>query len=95
MDMITRRHAEFLAARANGDGRTDVARSFCLSEFTVDNALKEARVRLEASSLMQAIFIAIALELLVLDHEGKVSVSSDEVIWDDRQWRKHFQLAAA
>lgn len=67
---LTLRQAEFLALSAQGLNRTDISKEFCISPWTVKNTLQEAKGRLGARSLPQAVAKAIAFGLIVVDQEG-------------------------
>lgn len=76
--MLTKRQLEFLALYGAGVRIPQIAESRFVSQWTVINTLKAARERLDAPTITAAVTKAIALELLVLDHEGGVTPTIPE-----------------
>lgn len=72
---LTPRQAEFLALSAQGLRHADIAATCYVSLATVSTTLEDARVRLSANTLVHAVAIAVALELLTLDSDGLASPS--------------------
>jgi hypothetical protein len=65
---------EFLSLNAMGKTYSEIAAECYVSRPTVDKTIVSARERLGAKNVQQAIVRAIALELLILDADGNVSV---------------------
>ena len=73
---LSQRQAEFLAMAGNGMSAPQIGRRVFLSHWTVKGELEEARYRLAVRTTMQAVMKAVALEMLILDHEGRVHAPS-------------------
>ena len=69
---LSPRQAEFLAMAGNGMSAPQIGKRVFLSHWTVKGELEEVRDRLAVKTTMQAVMKAVALELLILDHEGQV-----------------------
>lgn len=69
---LSQRELEFLALAGNGFTRNKIAQAFCVSPLTVKNTFARARERMGATSTAHCVVLAIARELLILDHEGVV-----------------------
>lgn len=70
--LLTPRQAEFLALTAQGFTGPQIALLSSFSPWTVKDALDEARRRLNARTLPQAVAKAIAYEEVIIDHDGFV-----------------------
>jgi DNA-binding CsgD family transcriptional regulator len=70
---LTYRQSQFLALTASGLKYDQIAVECFVSPKTVQEILREARSRLSARTTSHAIVLAIAYELLILDHDGNVS----------------------
>jgi DNA-binding CsgD family transcriptional regulator len=62
----------------NGIRTPEIAARCFVAEMTVVNTTREARSRLGAKTITQAVATSIALELLALDHLGHVSVPEQQ-----------------
>lgn len=71
-DILTPRQKLYLAMAARGAQVPDIAAYYVIEKTSVKNALDEARRRMGCRTLAQAVARAIALEQLILDHNGTV-----------------------
>lgn len=76
--ILTRRQMEFLSMIGNGMKPAEIAEELTISRRTVEWTLRSAKERLEANNLPQMIVKAIALELLILDHDGTLRTPQNE-----------------
>ncbi len=74
--ILTPRQADFLARAGNGTSAVQIAREVYLSHWTVKGDLEVARELLGVKTTRQAVLKAVALELLILDHEGRLHAPS-------------------
>lgn len=74
---LTIRQLEFLSLSARGMQRPEIAACCFVAVSTVKQTLDEARDRLGARTLPQAVAIAIAFELLAVDGAGFAYPASD------------------
>ena len=65
---------QFLALRAQGYTNQRIAQECYCAQKTVEHTLVNARVKLGAGNVVQAIFRAIALEILILTADGEVLI---------------------
>ena len=78
MTRLSPRQVEFLAMTAMGMKKAEIALKSGKSVWTVKAYLDSARFILGARTLPQAIAIAIAFEILGLDHEGNIHIPALE-----------------
>jgi DNA-binding CsgD family transcriptional regulator len=71
---LTERQKQILALTANGMRSQRVAAECCIARGTVQESLLETRKRLQAKTTSHAIVLAIAQEILILTHDGRVVV---------------------
>lgn len=71
---LTQRQLECLVLVAQGKSDTQIAAQLYLSPHTVRKTLKDARGRMNAKTSPHCLVLAIAQELLILDHNGVVSI---------------------
>lgn len=70
MTPLTSRQAQCLAFSAQGLNRKKIGEELHISQWTVKNTLEEAKTRLEARTLPQAVAKAIAFGYIFVDVEG-------------------------
>lgn len=67
---LTPRQGQCLALSAQGFDRNAIATELLISQWTVKNTLQDAKERLGARTLPQAVAKAIAFGIIVVDREG-------------------------
>ena len=74
LPQLNRRQLQFLALKARGYTDQQIAAECSCARKTVSNTLDSARSRLNARNVVQAVLIAIALEVLILTGDGDVVI---------------------
>lgn len=71
---LTLRQLEILSMLGAGHSYEEVGGQLCISPRTVREQVKLARARMSARNQMHLLSLAIAAEILILDHDGQLRV---------------------